>query len=207
MAQIEPPGGGEGRFCSNCGGDIPQSARFCPQCGKRTEVTPFLCAHCGATLRAGGRFCPSCGAAADLAAAQAFGTGAGTQVGVEYMGFWIRLAAAVIDGVLAGLLGAFIDVIPVVPAIGSVFSLLYYVLFTGLKGQTPGKMALRIQVVDQSGNVPGIGRAALREIIGKPGSSVVFLLGFAWIGWDRRKQGWHDHIGGTFVVRKQRDRP
>ena len=61
-------------------------------------------------------------------------------------------------------------------------------------------------MVNQQGQVPGIGRAALREIIGKLVSTVVILLGFFWIGWDRHKRGWHDHISGTYVVRKPRHR-
>ena len=125
---------------------------------------------------------------------------------VEYMGFWVRLAAAVIDGILTGIIGTIIVAIIDVPAIGSLFSILYYVLFIGLQGQTPGKMALKIQVVNARHEVPGIPRAILREVLGKLVSTVVILLGFLWIGWDRRKRGWHDHIAGTYVVRKQGDR-
>ncbi len=81
---------------------------------------------------------------------------------------------------------------------------LYYWLFTGLNGQTPGKMLIGIKVVDEQGNVPGLGRAALREIVGKTVSTIPFFLGFLWIGLDRRKQGWHDKLARTSVVRSRR---
>ena len=119
----------------------------------------------------------------------------------EYMGFWIRVAAALIDGVLTGVAGAILGAVTGIPYLASLLSIVYYVLLTGLKGQTLGKMALGIVVVNGQGEVPGIGRAALREIVGKFVSTIVILLGFFWIGWDREKRGWHDHISGTYVVR------
>lgn len=120
------------------------------------------------------------------------------------MGFWIRLAAAIIDGIIIsfvsfafshiGIWGLLFPVLFFVPW-------LYYWLFTGLKGQTPGKMAVGIKVVNAAGSVPGLGYAALREIPGKIASSIVIYLGFLWIAWDRQKQGWHDKIAKTYVIR------
>ena len=191
-------------LCSKCGRDMPLNVHFCPYCGQMTESSPSNCAHCGASIRAGVRFCPNCGVDTSVTTEQTLDVGTAVQTDVEYMGFWIRLAAGVIDGVLTGTVGLIIDATTGVPVIGSVISILYYVLFIGLKGQTPGKMALNIQVVDARGQVPGIPRAILREVLGKLVSTVVIFLGFAWIGWDRRKRGWHDHIGGTFVIRKKR---
>ena len=49
-----------------------------------------------------------------------------------------------------------------------------------------------------------MGYAVLREIVGKFVSAIAFFLGFLWIGWDGRKQGWHDKIAGTHVVRARR---
>ena len=121
----------------------------------------------------------------------------------------MRLASsglACFNAIITGIVSAIIDLIGGAGGLGSLFSLFYYVLFIGLKGQTLGKMALGIQVVDAHGNVPGIWRAILREIIGKLISTIVIFLGFLWVIWDPRKRGWHDYIGGTFVVRKQRDR-
>ena len=80
--------------------------------------------------------------------------------------------------------------------------MLYYVLLTGLRGQTVGKMALGIRVVRSDGQVPGLGYAVLREVVGKFVSVIALFLGFLWIAWDRERQGWHDMIAGTHVVRK-----
>jgi uncharacterized RDD family membrane protein YckC len=30
------------------------------------------------------------------------------------------------------------------------------------------------------------------------------FLGFVWVAFDRRKQGWHDKLAGTVVVRPRR---
>ena len=36
-------------------------------------------------------------------------------------------------------------------------------------------------------------------------AALALLIGYLWIIWDPRKRGWHDYIGGTFVVRRKRD--
>ena len=107
-----------------------------------------------------------------------------------------------IDAIITGVGSTIIGAITGEPALGSLLSILYYVLLIGLKGQTLGKMALHIMVIDARGNAPGIWRAILREVIGKLVSTVVLLLGYLWIIWDREKRGWHDYIAGTWVVRK-----
>ena len=57
------------------------------------------------------------------------------------------------------------------------------------------------QSVNAEGFVPGLGRAALREIPGKIVSAIAICLGFLWIIWDGQKQGWHDKIAETYVLR------
>ena len=151
-----------------------------------------FCTNCGTQFESGSSFCSSCGHAAS-------GVAAVTQA--IYAGFWLRVAAWLIDGVILFVVQGLVESTPV-----GLFALLispvYGVLFIGLKGQTPGKMVLRITVLNADGNVPGIGRAILREIIGKFVSAIVLLLGYIWIGLDPRKRGWHDYIGGTYVLRK-----
>ena len=46
------------------------------------------------------------------------------------------------------------------------------------------------------------GKAILRYI-GYIISGLVLLIGFIWIAFDARRQGWHDKIAGTYVVRKE----
>lgn len=78
----------------------------------------------------------------------------------------------------------------------------YFILTTGLLGQTPGKFAAGIIVVDREGRVPGIPLAIPREMIGKFVSVVTLGIGFAWILYDHERQGIHDKIAGTYVVKK-----
>ena len=62
-------------------------------------------------------------------------------------------------------------------------------------------MAVGIKVVNYQGDRPGLGSAALREVLGKLISAVVLYIGFFWIAGDRQKQGWHDKIASTHVVK------
>ena len=129
----------------------------------------------------------------------------GAAPNVEYMGFWIRLAALLIDTLILGVGQAVLGLIlGDAGAVGLVLNLAYYVLFTGLRGQTPGKMAVGITVIDERGNVPGLTRALIREVPGKLLSGLALGLGFVWVAWDEKKQGWHDKIAKTYVVRKPR---
>ena len=201
MAQDQQGFGINQVVCPNCGRSNPENAQFCAGCGQPVQGTHRLCSNCGSQLQPDDRFCPVCGAASRVTVAGAGAVGRAVPVETEYMGFWIRVAAALIDAVLTGVAGAIITAVTGTPYITSVLSIAYYVLLTGLKGQTLGKMALGIKVVNAQGDVPGIGRAALREIVGKFVSAIVILLGYFWIGWDREKRGWHDHISGTYVVR------
>lgn len=78
----------------------------------------------------------------------------------------------------------------------------YFVLFTGIKGQTPGKWVAGIIVVDREGRTPGVAVAIPREMVGKFVSTVSFGVGLAWMVFDKDRQGWHDKIAGTYVVTK-----
>lgn len=84
----------------------------------------------------------------------------------------------------------------------SIVGSVYGVYFIGRKGQTPGKKAMRIKVVEAvTGQAPGYARAFLREVVGKSLSSLVLELGYLWAIWDKKKQAWHDKITGTVVVK------
>ena len=69
------------------------------------------------------------------------------------------------------------------------------------KGATPGKMLTGLRVVRADTFEPlGWGRALGRYLA----YNLSFLtcgLGFAWAGWDARKQSLHDRVAGTVVVR------
>ena len=78
----------------------------------------------------------------------------------------------------------------------------YLVVGTGIWGRTVGKRLLGLRVVNAAGRPPGIGRALLREVIGKWLSGTVFYLGYLSVAGDPCKQGWHDKIAGTTVQRQ-----
>ncbi len=188
--------------CAHCGRSMPAAGRFCPHCGYAAQTDARTCRSCGASIRVGASFCPSCGIAAVTDAVHVSREPRVEHAGLEYIGFWPRFAATVIDAIITGAGSAIIGAITGQPALGSILSILYYVLLIGLQGQTVGKMALRIRVIDVRGNAPGVWRAILREVLGKLVSTVGLLLGYLWIIWDREKRGWHDYIAGTWVVRK-----
>jgi uncharacterized RDD family membrane protein YckC len=81
------------------------------------------------------------------------------------------------------------------------FGLLYVTyLEGGPRGQTLGKMALGIRVVDfNTGSAIGYGRGLIRYI-GRIISSIPLLLGYFWMLWDKEKQTWHDKLATTVVV-------
>lgn len=82
----------------------------------------------------------------------------------------------------------------------------YFVFFWAIVGQTPGKALLGIRVIPIHGRKLGIGRALLRYF-GYWVSTVGLLLGFIWILFDDRRQGWHDKLSGTYVVYTWHARP
>jgi len=79
--------------------------------------------------------------------------------------------------------------------------IIYFIWFHGTVGQTPGKMLFGLRVIRISGEKMTLGVAFLR-LVGCLVSGLVFFLGFIWIAFDGRKQGWHDKIAATLVIRK-----
>lgn len=69
-------------------------------------------------------------------------------------------------------------------------------------GLTPGKWMLGIRVVNRETILPaGFWRMALREIVGKLISGILCYLGYIWALVDANRQGWHDKIAKTLVIR------
>jgi uncharacterized RDD family membrane protein YckC len=126
-------------------------------------------------------------------------------------GFWARFGALFIDSIV-------IVIIPVIVfaiggatnsrgliALGYVVAVVggiaYYVYFEGgPSGQTLGKSAMGIRVIDfNTGGPIGYGRALLRWI-GRIVSSFLCYLGYFWMLWDKEKQCWHDKMANDVVV-------
>lgn len=118
--------------------------------------------------------------------------------------FWVRLAAALIDGLMLAVIGAIIRAV-LGDLLGSGVNLLlglaYYAYLEGSpSGQTVGKRAMSIRVIDINGGGPiGPGRALIRYI-GRFVSGIVCLLGYFWMLWDSEKQTWHDKFASSIVV-------
>jgi uncharacterized RDD family membrane protein YckC len=82
--------------------------------------------------------------------------------------------------------------------------LLYYGYFNGVVGQTIGKMALRIRVVDESSGRPiGVGRGMLRYFIYAVLFFACLIPGIVSVLsplWDPMRQAWHDKVAHSLVV-------
>jgi uncharacterized RDD family membrane protein YckC len=119
-------------------------------------------------------------------------------------GFWRRFAAAIVDGLILAIPNA-IFLASFEYAVANVLSLVlgvaYFTFFEGgPTGQTLGKRALGIRVIDfKAGGPIGYARGLLRYVA-RFLSTIVFFLGYFWMIWDREKQTWHDKIAGTVVV-------
>lgn len=151
----------------------------------------------------------------------AAGTGASSGTQDVYAGFLIRLGGVIIDGIL--LLAVTWPILfvaygppyfisdewvhgPVDVLLNWVFPSIATVAFWIAKGATPGKMALGVRIVDAADG----GRPDAAQFIGRYVASFLSLfalgLGYFWIAIDARKQGWHDKLAGTVVVRRRRVR-
>lgn len=137
---------------------------------------------------------------------------------VQYAGFWVRVGAALIDTVLVACV--------TVPLLVAIYGWAYFepsqtgfiagpadfllswvapavavVAFWLLRQATPGKMVLSLKVVDAktySTLTPGqaVGRYLAYYV-----STLPLGLGLVWVAFDPRKQGWHDKLAGTIVIR------
>ncbi len=134
-------------------------------------------------------------------------------VGAErYAGFGVRLVAYIIDAIIVAVVVAVLralgqaigsDLLATLGSgVGSLIGIIYYVYFWGSSGQTPGKRIMGLRVIGRDGGTGGIGYgAAFLRWIGYIISAVVIFIGFLWIIWDPERQGWHDKIAGTHVIR------
>ena len=124
----------------------------------------------------------------------------------EYAGFWIRVAAYVIDlAVLTAVTVVPLGVIIIVAGstlasfanVAVVF--VYFAVGNGL-GSTLGRRALGLRVINEAGNAPGIKIGASLFILSIL-SRITLGLGYLWMIRDSHKQTWHDKLCGTYVVR------
>jgi uncharacterized RDD family membrane protein YckC len=141
---------------------------------------------------------------------------------LEYAGFWIRTLASIIDTIL--LLCISVPLLLTIygwdylegnhfiagPAdflISWVLPFIAVLLFWMTKQATPGKMAVSTRILDAaSGNPPTTGQW-IGRYFGYFIATLPLGLGILWVAFDRRKQGWHDKLAGTVVVRRRGPEP
>lgn len=137
---------------------------------------------------------------------------------LEYVGFWARVGAALIDTVVLMLI--------ITPALVAVYGREYFFADGWVQGPadvliswvlpavaciwlwhklraTPGKMLIGAEIVDaDTGEAMTVGQSVLRYL-GYFVSTIPLGLGLIWVAFDPRKQGWHDKMANTVVVRKK----
>jgi uncharacterized RDD family membrane protein YckC len=95
------------------------------------------------------------------------------------------------------MLGPIFAIIPIVFAV----QWLYEALLTSSRWQgTLGKKVLNLRVTDMAGNRISFGRATGRYF-GKVLSHMTMYIGYIMVAFTERKQGLHDLIAGTQVLR------
>lgn len=137
---------------------------------------------------------------------------------IEYAGFWIRSGATLIDTILFIMIAypllfaiygsEYLELSNGKFMIGSADMLINYifpfiaaVILWVYKAGTPGKLVLGLRVVDaQSGEHLSFGQAIGRYFAYIP-AMIPLMMGLFWVGWDSKKQGWHDKLVGTVVIR------
>jgi uncharacterized RDD family membrane protein YckC len=126
------------------------------------------------------------------------------QSNTQAAGFLERLIAYIIDAVILGFAGALMYLLLPVALyylLSFVLGAAYTVYFWTSSGSTPGKSVMGLQVISAStGQLVDPGQAILRYV-GYLVSSIPFGLGFLWIIWDEKHEGWHDKIAKTMVVK------
>jgi uncharacterized RDD family membrane protein YckC len=136
----------------------------------------------------------------------------------DYVGFWPRVSATLID--------TFLLLIIIIPILIAIYGRSYFLTDSFFRGPadfmiscvlpplvqlafwitlstTPGKMAIGAIIVDaRTGGKPSAGQC-VKRCLSAYLSALPFYLGFLWIARDARKQGWHDKIAGTVVIRRK----
>jgi uncharacterized RDD family membrane protein YckC len=198
-----PTGGPAGSFCSQCGREFPPEALI--RIADRT-----VCSECKAGV---------------LQQLQE-GVLRPDSLAHEYGGFWIRVAAKLIDGIIMAIpiyavnfgvayamfgvimpqpdpnnLGPFLGYQGLITAFNIVFGMAYSGFFLGKYAATPGKMACGLKVIRADGTEMTFLRGAMRYL-GEFVSTIICFIGYIMVAFDEEKRGLHDRICGTRVVKK-----
>ena len=141
---------------------------------------------------------------------------------LEYVGFWIRTQATIVDTILMIIITLPLQILvfgmdyfdiekmqKVTDSVQLTFNVLiswilplFLVLYFWSKKQaTPGKMAYKATIVDAKTGAPMTLNQSILRYFGYFISVFPFGLGILWVAFDLKKQGWHDKLAGTVVIR------
>ena len=124
-------------------------------------------------------------------------------------GFWIRVVAFIIDSIIVGVVNSIIAAILSSSTTGrsgiqTLLGIIYFTYFWSSSspwpGQTVGDKLLSLRVIRTDGSDLTIVQAFIRYV-GLFISFIVIFIGVIWVAFDPNKQGWHDKIAGTYVIK------
>lgn len=138
---------------------------------------------------------------------------------LEYAGFWLRLWAGVVDSLLLMMV-----LIPLTIAVfgwsrlttelhvsGTSDLLVSWILPTTLifavwtgRNRTQGMSVISAEVLDERTSGPPSFGQHVGRYLGYFLAVIPFGLGLIWVAFDSKKQGWHDKLAGTIVVRRRK---
>lgn len=202
-------------YCEQCGKRISETAKFCPYCGNAVGIADSVQSQQSVKQEISTPTSLETRQESTAALLE-------TKQEQKYVGFWARFAANFLDGILIS-----IFVSPASIRIGYLLSkgkirsdwisesaCVAIALYSGLyiisqvillvlwskKQASIGKMAISVKIVDaKTGGVP-----TKKQLIGRYFAYILSCLplgiGFLWIAFDSKKQGWHDKLAGTAVI-------
>ena len=218
-------------YCNRCGAQNSALAKFCSNCGTpfTADTASATATPAGVNPSPQGLAQPppppSAFAATAYAAPVPPPMYVPTTGAARYGGFWIRFVAVIIDAIVVGLVtgpvsliigvvlglaghavsmpneGTQLASVLITFGFSTLASWIYEAALESSKYQaTLGKMALGLKVTDLEGRRISFLRATGRHFA-KILSGFILFIGFIMAGFTERKQGLHDIIAGTLVVR------
>lgn len=198
-------------YCEQCGKKIAETAKFCPYCGNAMGIVDN--AQSQQSVKR------------EISTPPSLETKQGSipasheaKQEQKYVGFWARFAANFLDGILINILCSPAWIYLIYRAqyssfdrydvncailLDSALYILAQIILLVLwfkKHASIGKMAISAKIVDaKTGKAP-----TKKQLIGRYFAYVLSTLplglGFLWIAFDPKKQGWHDKLAGTAVI-------
>ena len=189
---------------------------YCPSCGTNNKEQFKFCQSCGHNLQT-----QSVNTAPDNVISQSYGRdysqnyiqghgqmgvhpGYGTGYMLEYAGFLRRLAALAVDFILLSIVFSILNWLLGSGLANFIFffaGAAYFILLESSPQQgTIGKKLMRIRVTDINGQQISTTQAAIRYF-SKIISAVILYIGFIMAAFTKQKQGLHDIIAKTLVIK------